>query len=263
MFGVSLVVPCPKKSLNLPWPINALRPGCTGLSSFTKGARSGTCAKAPGVGRKTSISPDLPLTVIGARRWNSRRPPHSSRHARSTSTPPVGRPASSTPWDAARCISRAARFTVSPRTVYSRRAVDPTAPQNTSPHVIPTDAAKPMAKSRAQTARAASVARGASSTRAPGLLRPKQASKVDPLSSIRNLFTPPRYANTSSWTQTRASCTRCKASCCQPTAQEFSVLDAFPFFELVLHVEFKSDRLSLKVTGRRSCPFAASLSVLS
>jgi hypothetical protein len=108
-------------------------------------------------------------------------------------------------------MRRAERLTQSPSTEYSLRVVEPTTPQNAVPVVMPHDAERPSFSSAAQRLSDASTARSESFSCARGG-RPQTAMRVDPLSSIRNLFTLPSYAYTAFCTAKSTSCARQRAS---------------------------------------------------
>mmetsp|Transcript_2621 Transcript_2621/g.4961 ORF Transcript_2621/g.4961 Transcript_2621/m.4961 type:complete len:261 (+) Transcript_2621:2425-3207(+) len=109
------------------------------------------------------------------------------RVARSHSTP--------APHSVARCIKRADRLTVSPRTLYSLLPRLPTTPQKARPVVIPMLGRRSCWCKASWMAFPATTALTASSSCASGG-RPNTAMRVLPLSSIKNLFNDPSYLYT-------------------------------------------------------------------
>mmetsp|Transcript_29639 Transcript_29639/g.70358 ORF Transcript_29639/g.70358 Transcript_29639/m.70358 type:complete len:232 (-) Transcript_29639:779-1474(-) len=124
------------------------------------------------------------------------------------------------------CISRAARLTLAPASVYSTRLrTQPASPQKTSPVVMPTATCRlplepssspssvqaGMASSAATTSRLESTARSSSwSCWWPG--RPKAMRKRVPLSSVMRRVMAPSYRCTAFWMARVACCTTSRLS---------------------------------------------------
>ena len=113
------------------WP-RARPAGRSSVSRFT--ALRSVRSMSVSSGRQISIGSALPFTLMAGSASSPTRCPRGRAVALSQRMPPL-----------AACIRRAARFTTSPITVYSRRRALPTAPQNASPVQTPTELLKPIA----------------------------------------------------------------------------------------------------------------------
>mmetsp|Transcript_15437 Transcript_15437/g.48683 ORF Transcript_15437/g.48683 Transcript_15437/m.48683 type:complete len:219 (-) Transcript_15437:653-1309(-) len=133
---------------------------------------------------KTSTLRLLPFRATPPRDSNSRNLRQASCVASSTSTAP----------SAAQPMRRAARFTTSPRTVYSRRCEVPTTPHQQVPVATPARPSTPSSWSVSQRRMAVSTARMGSSEKWFTGGSPNTARSTMPLSLMSNLFMLPSNA---------------------------------------------------------------------
>mmetsp|Transcript_25210 Transcript_25210/g.70279 ORF Transcript_25210/g.70279 Transcript_25210/m.70279 type:complete len:387 (-) Transcript_25210:294-1454(-) len=121
-------------------------------------------------------------------------------------------PSTRIPFAGALPISLAARFTMSPMTVYSRHSKEPTTPHQHKPVATPMRPSMFSSRSVSQNRIAQSTARVGSSMKCTKGGKPKATNISAPLSSTKNLFKDPSKAYTERCIRRMSNCVSCAPS---------------------------------------------------